>query len=703
MAKGKSKKPTGTGQKHPPPKRHRTRENIPETRHRGAFFGLHPAPVICAFLVVATLAVYWQVTCHEFVNFDDGLYVTENRHVQSKQTLESILWAFSFSDKKNIYWHPLTWLSHILDYRLFGLNPGMHHLVNLFFHATNCLLLFLVFRQMTGELWKSAFVAALFALHPLNVDSVAWVAERKNLLSTFFWMLTLLSYAWYTRRPGFNRYILTCFAFVCGLLTKPMLITLPFVLLLLDYWPLKRMRLPVGPSMFRLVIEKIPLFCFSAFSIYLSISLLADVDNIIAQDLAPMKLRIENALVSYVGYMGKTIWPQDLAVLYPYPLSIPFWKVICSGLFLAVMALAMTLGRKKRPYLFVGWFWFLGTLVPVIGLVQNGLWPALADRWAYVPIIGLFVIAAWGIPDLLARWRYKNSALGILGGILLVTFAVITLFQIGYWKNSRTLFEHTIEVTGDNPVAHNNLGVSLKEMGEIDAAIQHYREALRIKPDYSKARNNLGAALETMGEIDAAIAHYREVLRIKPDHASTCSNLGGALKKQGHLDEAVALFQKALRLQPDHSEAHNNLGVTLEEQGRIDEAIAHFREALRIKPDYADAHSNLGSALLKQGRTEEAIIHCQKALRIQPDLYLAHNYLGVALVHKGNIKKAIQHFQEALRIKPDYYQAHNNLGIALAQKGDTDEAKKHFQKALRIKPDNPNAKYNLKRLSGSSK
>jgi len=535
--------------------------------HKDTILGLRSELLICLLLGLIALAVYWHVTNHEFIYYDDPLYVIENHHVRAGLTLKSFAWSFNFKEKDRTYWHPLTWLSHILDCQLYGLNPGMHHLTNLVLHVASSILLFLVLSRMTGALWKSAFVAALFALHPLNVDSVAWVAERKNVLSTFFWMLTMLTYAYYSKQPNTYKYLLTFFCFALGLLAKPMLVTLPFVLLLLDYWPLGRLRHPTTPSAFRLVLEKVPFFVLSGVGIYLSASSVEGLGTVIPMELRPMELRVANALVSYVSYIGKMIWPQGLAIHYPYPDMVPTWKATCAGLFLVLVSLVVFPAIKRKPYLSVGWLWFLGTLVPVTGLVQVGLWPAMADRWAYVPLIGLFIMIAWGVCDLVARWSRKKTVLASLSLAILLVLMILSWTQVRYWKNSIALFEHALNVTMNNVPAHNNLGKSLAKRGEIAEAIIHFSEALRIKPRYAKAHYNLGLAFANQDRTTEAIIHFSEALRIKPGLA----------------------------------EAHHNLGVALMRKGKIVDAIAHFREALIIRPDFSSAHSNLKIALELKG------------------------------------------------------------------------------------------------------
>ena len=549
-----------------------------------SFLNQHRDALACLALVLTTLCVYWQIQSFDFVFFDDPEYVYNNRQVQAGLTREGIIWSFTFSDKEKTYWHPLTWLSHMLDCELYGLAPGMHHLSNLMLHLANSLLLFWVFKQMTGARWRSFFVAALFALHPINVESVAWLSERKNVLSTFFWMLTLLSYVNYCSRRSLFRYLLTLFVFGLGLLAKPILVTLPFVFLLLDYWPLGRIRFGKEiidnkneetrsisgfreSSISHLLFEKIPFFVLTAISICLSTWSNQNQIDLISSEAVPIKLRFANAMVSYVSYIGKMIWPQNLAVLYPFPETmLPVWQVAGSGLLLVCVSTLMIWSLRRKPYLSVGWLWYLGTLVPVIGLVQAGLWPAMADRWAYVPLIGLFMITSWGAYDLVATWQYRKKCLAILATIVLTILTTMTWTQAEYWKNSLTLFSHTLEITSNNYVTHNNLGHVLIKTGRIDQGIAHCREALRINPNYSDAHGTLGNGLFAQGKLDEAIIHYSE----------------------------------ALVLNPMNEKTYNNMGVALYKKGKINEAISHFKKALQLKPGYIMAKKNLINALVKQ-------------------------------------------------------------------------------------------------------
>ncbi len=680
-------------------------------RAKGWSFRRHGLELLISLvLLVATLAAFGQVRNHAFLNFDDDVYVTANRHVQSGLTLESVTWAFTRMHAG--FWHPLTWLSHMLDCQLYGLNPSGHHLTNLVFHIASTLLLFLILKRMTGALWRSGLVAALFALHPLRVESVAWVAERKDVLSTFFWMVTMGAYVRYVERPKLNRYLLVLLFFALGLLSKPMLITLPFVLLLLDYWPLGRFQFgqPSGHHRsntvklkdsgdqrsfaLRLVLEKAPFFGLVAVSSFLTFLAQRSAGAVTSLQSLPLESRVANALVSYVSYIEKMIWPRHLAVFYPYQEVLPIWKVVGSGLFLVCISILVIRVVRRHPFLVVGWLWYLGTLVPVIGLVQVGM-QAMADRFTYIPLIGLFVMVAYGVPDLLAGWRHRRVVLSVSAGLLLSLLMIATKSQVKHWQDDTTLFKHSLDVTSNNYLCHTNLGVALARQGKIEEAVAHYVEALRIQPDFVEAHNNLGIALAGQGKIEEAIAHYVEALRIQPDFVGAHTNLGVALAGQGKIEEAIAHYVEALRIQPDYVEARNNLGVALAGQGKIQEAIAHYREALRIAPEFAKTHYNLGVALAGQGRIQEAIARYVEALRIQPDYVEAHNNLGVALAGQGRIQEAIAHFAEALRIQPDFVEAHNNLGVALAGQGRIQEAIAHYVEALRLKPDYAEAHINL--------
>ena len=601
------------------------------------------------------------------MNLDDNAYITGNRHVQSGLTLAGVTWAFTTTHAS--LWIPLTWLSHMLDCQLYGLNPSGHHLTNLVFHIASTLLLFLVLERMTGALWRSAFVAALFALHPLHVESVAWAAERKDVLSTFFWMLTMWAYIRYIERPRLNRYLLALLFFALGLLSKPMLVTLPFVLLLLDYWPLGRFHfgrlsadrkphtskpLNTGDQksiVLRLIREKASFFVLCAISGTLTI-VAAQRTALASLEGYTLGSRIANAPVSFLRYIEKMVWPRGLAVMYPIQKMLPLWKVLGSGLLLVCLSLLVIRAARKFPYFVVGWFWYLGTLIPVIGIVQAGS-QALADRFTYVPMIGLFVMIAWGIPDILVRWRFGKVVLSLSTGLVLLLLMTVTNFQLKYWQNNIALFEHTLAVTSNNALIHNTLGAVLAGQGKMQEAVAHCVEALRIEPHYAEAHYNLGGFLATQGKTQEAIAHFAEALRIKADFAEAHNRLGELLATQGKTQEAIAHFAEAVRIKPDYAEAHNNFGIILATQGKIQEAIGHCVEALRIKPDYAEAHNNLGIILTGQGKTQEAIAHFAEAVRIKPDHAEAHINLGLVYLMIGDKNSALGEYKILEKINPD--------------------------------------------------
>jgi len=613
-------------------------------------------------LIAGCVAVYGAVWHHDFVYYDDPKYVTENPIVSAGLTSRGVAWALTTGTDAN--WFPLTWLSHMLDVQLYGMNAGGHHLTNVLLHIVSTLLLFGVLLWMTGAPGRSAFVAALFAVHPLHVESVAWVAERKDVLSTLFWMLTLWAYVWYVRQPRLGRYLLLLLLFALGLMTKPMLVTLPFVLLLLDVWPLKRVAMRRAGSdrsgfsasrdqrsLTQLVTEKLPLFGLAVLSSIVTFVVQRRGGAVGGLDAYPLTLRVGNALVAYVTYIGKMLWPTRLAAFYPYPRSLSGALVVGAIAVLIGVSAVVIRAAPRYPYLLVGWLWYLGTLVPVIGLVQVGN-QAMADRYTYVPLIGLFIITAWGIPDLLARWRYRRIALPTAGALVIAACAVVARGQVQHWRSTTALWTHALGVTDENDVAHNNLGLALARQGKAADAISHYTEALRIRPTYATARTNLGAALASQGKLDEAIANYTEVLRYKPEFAEAHTDLGAALADKGRIEEAIAQYTEAVRLKPDFAEAHANLGVALAGQGKLDEAISEYTEALRLKPSFADVHNNLGFALASLGKVEEAIAHYTEAVRLRPDFALAHMNLALTLANQNRVDEAIREFREVLRITP---------------------------------------------------
>ncbi len=563
---------------------------------------IRPTILISMVLIVITLAIYWQVGNHEFIILDDCDYVTGNPHVTTGINSANIIWAFTSVDASN--WHPVTWLSHMADVQMYSLNPRGHHLTNVGIHVVSTLLLFFLLLRLTGALWQSSFVAILFALHPFNVESVAWVAERKNVLSAFFWFLTLILYVNYVRKQKLTLYILTLFSFMLGLMSKPMLVTLPMVMLLLDYWPLDRFRnleqehgfCTLSGRTKSIIKEKIPFFICSLFSGVVTIYAQHNGRAMSSLDVHPLMPRIENALIAYVKYIGKTLWPHDLALLYPFPLSIPLWQTIGSLLILLFISAAAIRLRLRNPYLMVGWFWFLVTLLPVIGIIQVGS-QSMADRYSYIPVIGLFIMIAWGVPNLVKDLSFRQYLLSLLAAAVIIALAVLTWQQLVYWQDNISLFRHSIQVATRSSTIHFSLGTALASKGDLDAAIHEYQETLRINPKYFEAHNNLGIALASKGDLDAAIHAYQKALRINPNYMEAHNNLGVALASKGDFNAAIHEYQETLRINPNYLEARINLGIALASKGDFNAAIYEYQEVLKINPNHMMAKIKLGLAL----------------------------------------------------------------------------------------------------------
>jgi tetratricopeptide (TPR) repeat protein len=632
-----------------------------------------PAWLMAGLLALVTMAIYWPATRYDFVNYDDDHYVTANVHVQNGLTWEGISWACL--NPVVATWHPLTVWSHMLDCQLFGLKPWGHHLTSVLLHALNTVLVFLFLRGSTGAFWRSVLVAALFGWHPLHVESVAWVAERKDVLSGFFGLLALIAYARYTevqslkskvqspksvvrgrwslsRLPSSIFYLLSLLFLALGLMSKPMLVTWPLVMLLLDYWPLERCQ---TRRAWRLLAEKIPFFALAAAVGVATFMVQKQGHAVKTFEAFPLGARGANALLSYGRYLGKLFWPTDLAVFYPHP-------VVMAG-----VSVLLFRQRRRYPFLLMGWLWYCGTLVPVIQLLQTG-GHAMADRYTYMPSVGVLVVAVWGAYEITRGWRYQAMALSVGGGAAIILCLALTRQQLGYWQDSESLFEHAVKVTENNHLAHYNLGTFLSQKGQMDEAIRHLQETIRLKPAYAPAHCNLGVALGENGQTDEAIRQFREALRLKPEDAEAYYNLGIVLDKKGQMDEAIRQYQEAVRLKPDWAPVHNDLGIVLLNQGRVDEAVRQYQEAIRLKPDHAGAHYNLGNALFQKGQIEEAIHQYREAVRLKPKDAEAHNNFGAALETKGQVDEAIGQYREALRLKPDYADARNNLARALGTK-----------------------------------
>lgn len=685
-------------------------------------------------LIAGTILIYWPVHKFDFVAFDDSDFVTANSHVQAGLTWDSFKWAWHSEVARN--WHPITMLTHMLDCQLFELNAGGHHLTNLVFHTANVVLLFFVFQRMTGAIWRSAFVAALFAWHPLHVESVAWIAERKDVLSTFFLFLTLWSYVRYAQTKSSRFYALALLLFALGLMSKPMLVTAPFVFLLLDYWPLRR-----SPYSMKLMVEKIPFFALSSVLCVITFFIQQHGGAVQATASLPLISRFENALVSYVRYIGKLFWPESLTALYLRSGGWPLWIVALAAAGLIIVSIIAFKQWRSRPWLGVGWCWFLGMLVPVIGIVQVGM-QSMADRFTYAPLIGLFIIVAWGGSELAARWRLPKSSVIFIAAILLTICMGLTAHQVGYWKDSETLFTRMIAVNPNNFMAHYNLGNVYSRQKRYDDALAQYQKAVEAEPNYAEARNNYGGLLLDLKRYDEAIQQYRDAIRVNPQYlyyfnlANALADAASARKDANQFAEAERTYAQALALNPKSAEVHVNLALTWEAQGRDAEAIAEYREALQLNPALESAHIALGNILSRIGKLDDAIAEYIAAIRLNPKNTESYNGLGIcyamkndmpeaatqfkrlleidpqngsangnlanALAAQNRLDEAIPYYAAALRINPRDFQSEFNLGLSLAREGRREEAAAHYREALRIKPDYAEAQRALQALQAGN-
>jgi Flp pilus assembly protein TadD len=612
-------------------------------------------------LMLAVLAAFSPILTNQFINFDDGVYVTSNTHVQNGLTLVNLGWAFTTTEASN--WHPLTWVSHMIDCQLYGLRPWGHHLTSLLLHAANTLLLFFLLKQVTGADWRSFFVAALFGLHPLRVESVAWAAERKDVLSTFFFLLTLHAYWHYARlaapKSKLKYYWLALLLFALGLMSKPMLVTLPLVLLLLDFWPMGRFKISGWKT---LLLEKIPFAALAAASCAQTMTVQARSTTML-EHLTAMN-RLENGLVSYVRYLAKTFWPTRLAVFYPHPGSWSLAQTFGSCLILSAISIWAFRWRKRIPSPAMGWLWFVVTLLPVIGLIQVGR-QSIADRYTYIPSIGLFLALVWLADSVLSSWPHRRRLFAILGPALLILCGGWTYRQAGYWKNGEIVFRHAIAVTDGNYLAHSNLGDALHAQGRTADAIREYQKALDLRPTEVNSRNSLGSFFLSLNRID----------------------------------EAIEQFRLALRYAPDFAEAHNNLGYAFQKKGDQALAMTEFQTALRLNRGDYRVHLNLASASMALGKTDEALEELKSASSLEPGDILTRVALGNLLFNTGRIDEALTQFVATLKIAPTNAEAHANLGMALARKGRNEEATVHLREALRLQPNYPEAEAQLRTLT----
>jgi len=675
--------------------------------------------LIALLLIVVTWAAYWPVHRAGLTNFDDDVYVSDNPQVLHGLTLEGFRWAFTTFHACN--WHPLTWLSHMADCSLFGEKAGASHLVNVGLHIANTVLLLLLLWRMTGALWRSTFVAGLFALHPLHVESVAWIAERKDVLSTFFGFLMLLAYVRYVQQTKVQRvlgsakssgpanrvygggptfwYALALICFLLGLLSKPMLVTLPLLMLLLDYWPLQRFRRvtdlgpktegSIGKGLLPLLREKLPFFVLSAGSSAITFWAQKTGGAVVPIKEVPFANRLAGAAVGYAAYLGKAFWPTKLAVPYPFVSEFPEIKVVLAIIVLLAGTALGLLAARRAPYVVVGWLWFIGTLVPVIGLVTVGS-QAMADRYSYVPLIGIFVMVSWGAVELSAGWRWQRLALAVPAAMVLAGCFVCTRLQVRYWQNNLTLFSHTLQVTTNNPVAEQCFGFALALAGKEPEAVQHFDAALAVWPDYQPALLDRGIALMMGGRADEAVADFQEAIRRQPNSPKAYYQLAGALANQKKLEEAKTNYLLALRFQPNFAEAHTKLGNVLLLEGDKTNALWHLHEAVRINPDNAESQYALGNELAQQQSFAAAVAHLGAAIKAQPNYTSALNDLAWILATRT--EPGVRNVPEAIRLASRACELTGNrmpglldtLGVAESEAGRFQEAIRATEHAIEL-------------------
>lgn len=699
---------------------------------------------ICFLLIIAVFLIYSPSVTYDFINLDDNVYVSQNTRVQGGFSSENLRWAFTTNEVGT--WQPLVWLTYIAQWKLFGGHPGGFHMVNCLFHIANTILLFLLFSRMTKEIWKSLFVATLFAVHPLHVESVVWITELKDVLSTFFWMLTMICYHVYHKHPSVKRYGVTLLMFALGLMAKPMLVTLPFVLLLVDFWPLNRIhpgRLAGEDAskevraLLRCIFEKVPFFILTAIS---------SIVTFIFQEATVQRTalfdRAATAILSYVSYIVKMFFPFHLSVIYPHPGPPKFFQAAGAGCLLIVITLSAIWLVRKYPYFLFGWLWYMGTIFPVIGIVEFGKSLAMADRFTYVPFIGLFVIFTWGISDAISQKRLLAAGASLVA----LFFTVLTALQIGYWKDSETLFTHAIDVTENNYLAHNNLGIELLGKGDTESSLRHFNTAIQIKKDYSLAYNNKGWALKESGLFKEAVPVYYKSILYNPQDADTHYNLGLTLTSIGKIKDGIKHLGEVFLINPSYESLHGNLGVTLVQLKKYQQAFQYFRDSFLVSTDFVkvdrsqntgnknqlgegeglflkgtemgrqkktaaavvsfngalkmgvespELFNNYGVTRVMQGRVEESVRYFEEALRRNPLLKEALNNLGVVCMKQGGIEKAISYFQQAIAVFPGYVKAYNNLGILFLSAGKINEADQNFQIANKTDPTDPFACYNI--------
>ena len=645
--------------------------------------------VVCAVLAAITIIAYEPVRHNGFVGYDDGRYITENPQVKQGLTLETLKWAFT---KPHYFmWHPLTTLSYLVEYEFFGANAVASHLINLLFHIINALMLFWILKKMTGTFWPSAFAAALFAVHPLQVESVAWAAERKNVLSGLFWLLTIAAYIRYAdfgelsrgEKPKAGRYMVLLLVYGLCILTKPTVVVVPFVLLLLDFWPLRRIT---RNTIRRLIIEKIPLFFLAALLCVVTVFAQKSGGVIKTMPHFAFQYRLENAIVSYISYLFKMAYPVNLAVFYPHPgPRIALWQPLLALIALAVITgLVFYFGRRRR-YLITGWLWYVGTLVPVIGLIQVG-GQAMADRYMYLPMVGLLIIIAEAMSEIIRKWRYSRYVLFVISAAILVVLMIAARNQVRYWKDDFTLFGHAIDVTKNNENMHYNIGHAYQQKGQFEKAIEHYKETLRIEPGDLQAMNNLGVLLLSQKKTDEALKIFEKAVQLNSHYIDSINNLGLALREKGRVKEAMEKWQQVIDLEPMQPEAHYNIGVTMLRNGRYNQAIEHLNKSLEKKKEW-DVYNYLSTSYMALGQFKNAMGSYNEAIKLKPGDMNIESNIAMTLTKLGKAEQAEQIWQRILARDPENFKAHYGLGRLLADKKQLDKAMEHFNKVLQAKPD----------------
>jgi protein O-mannosyl-transferase len=641
---------------------------------------------VAAALVLVTCAAWCRVARNDFVQFDDNVYITDNVHVQQGISAASMKWAFWNDSFYASNWHPLTWLSHMLDWQMFGPLAGGHHMVSLLLHVLNTLLLLWFLRNVTRNLWASATVAALFALHPMHVESVAWASERKDVLSTLFWLATMLAYAFYTKKPSLLRYLWVMLLLALGLMSKPMVVTLPIVLLLMDYWPLERTD-GRWRTLGRLFVEKVPLLLVAASSCI--VTLLAQSRAVRSLETIDLATRLTNAAASYGWYLWKTVWPIGLSVYYPYPATPPYPAAVLAVLTILVLtAAAVHFGRHRR-YLLVGWLWYLVTLIPVSGIVQVGM-QAHADRYTYIPYIGIFIAAAWLVAELVQQRPSFGVAAAIAASVILLLCGIVTWRQVGCWRDGITLFSSSLANTSDNYVMQTNLGIALAAHGDVNDAIPHLEESLRIKPGDARTLDAMGTLLAGRGQYADSLDMYLKAAQADSGQYGPPFNAGVTLVRMGQHAEALPYLRRAVELRPDWAEAYMHLGIAQAASGDETAAISSLGQAVALKPELWKAHIQLADIYVKQGTWLPAAEQFRQALRLKTDYETLNNLAGT-LVQAGRLQEAEVYYRQAIAVSPSKTGAYCNLAVVLARQGNVTQAVELLNKVLEIEPGNETA------------